>query len=64
MGRRLGFLTQEPFTERSSEIAIDSLGEIKEGRAPSILCWLLTYQELGGLEPCHLERSVQLLTLS
>lgn len=55
---------QEPFTERPSEIAIDSLGEIKEGRAPSILCWLLTYQELGGLEPCHLERSVQLLTLS
>ena len=63
MGRRLGFQIQEPFTERPSEVAIDNLGEVKEGRAPSILCCLI-YQEVGGLEACHLGRAVQLLTLS
>lgn len=35
MAKRLGFQIQEPFTERPSEVAIDSLGEVKEGRTPA-----------------------------
>lgn len=48
MAKRLGFQIQEPFTERPGEVAIDSLGEVKEGRTQAFCA--LTYQEEGGLE--------------